>query len=384
MSEWINRAAALAQLGVKPQTLYAYVSRGQIGVRPDPADPRRSLYHAEDIATLVGRRSRGRKSAAIAASAMVWGEPALTTAISTVHHGRLFYRGRDAVALARSATLEEVAALLWDAQTPIDLAMPSSVAADPFQALAALVAQSHPSLGRSAVRLHRDAETVIGHIAAALGAGAAQDPVHKRLARAWGLDEIGAAWIRRALVTLADHELNASTFATRVAASTGASMAASLLAGLSTLSGPRHGGASQALMALVDEAARVGVAADIDACLARGQAVPGFGHPLYPNGDPRAALLLESFQFDNLMIELRESVLKAAGVLPNVDFALAAFARAARVPPDAPFALFLLGRSVGWAAHAMEQIRTGDLIRPRARYTGSPPNDAATDLGAIR
>src|SRR6185436_207723 len=100
MSEWIDRTQALAALGIRAQTLYAYVSRGRIGMRPDPADPRRSLYRADDIAALTSRRARGRRPAAIAASAIAWGEPAIATGIATVHHGQLVYRGHDAVVLA--------------------------------------------------------------------------------------------------------------------------------------------------------------------------------------------------------------------------------------------------------------------------------------------
>src|SRR5262245_39610857 len=114
MSEWIDRAAALATLQVKPQTLYAYVSRGRIGMRPDPTDPRRSLYRADDIAALLSRRWR-RRSADIAASTMDWGEPSIATAISTIDRGRLIYRGVDAVAFAGEATAEQAAALLWQA-----------------------------------------------------------------------------------------------------------------------------------------------------------------------------------------------------------------------------------------------------------------------------
>src|ERR1700761_5621878 len=114
MSKWIDRGAALEALGVRPQTLYAYVSRGRIGVQPHPDDPRRSLYRAEDIAALTSQRARGRRPSAIAASAIAWGEPIIPTAISTIHHGQLIYRGVDAVALAERATLEQVAARLWE------------------------------------------------------------------------------------------------------------------------------------------------------------------------------------------------------------------------------------------------------------------------------
>ena len=176
--------------------------------------------------------------------------------------------------------------------------------------------------------------------------------------------------VRRALVVLADHELNASTFAARVAASTGASIAACLLAGLATLSGPRHGGAADAVAALVDDAARRGPSAALADARTR-DALPGFGHPLYPAGDPRAAALLAHAPLDDALAELRDAA-AALGERPNVDFALLALVRAHGLPADAPLRLFALGRSVGWAAHAMEQAATGQLIRPRARYEGVP------------
>jgi citrate synthase len=380
MAEWMNREQALAALGVRPQTLYAYVSRGRIAMMPDPADPRRSLYLSEDIAALTTRRARGRAVTRIAASTIAWGEPSIVTAISTIRRGVLIYRGRDAVAWARSATLEETAALLWQSAEPIDFPVPARSIADPYRALAALVPASAPMLGRGADRLRQDAASVIGHIAASLGADAAL-PVHLRLAKAWGLDNLQADRIRQTLVLMADHELNASTFATRVAASTGASIAASLLAGLATLSGPRHGGAGAALIALLDEAERIGPAPAVAAWLARGQPIAAFGHPLYPQGDVRAIKLLDGLDVDPLALRLRDAVFDATGALPNIDFALAAITRAYRLPPTAPLALFTMGRSVGWAAHAMEQILSGDLIRPRARYEGPDPTPSPSLKG---
>ena len=370
MAEWIDRKEALAALGVKPQTLYAYVSRGRIAMMPDPADPRRSLYLAEDVTALTTRRSRGRNVARIAASTIAWGEPSITTSISMIRHGTLIYRGQDAVKWARTATLEETAALLWQSEKPIEFSCPAGAAAEPYQALAALVPGSAPMLGRNAERLREDAASVIGHIAAALGVHARPQPIHARLAEVWGLDERQADRIRQVLVLMADHELNASTFAARVAASTGASIAASLLAGLATLSGPRHGGAGAALIALIEEAERIGPQQAVAAYLERGQPLAAFGHPLYPQGDVRAMHLLDGLDVDPLATRLREAVFEAAGVLPNIDFALAAISRAYGLPGTASLALFMMGRSIGWAAHAMEQILTGELIRPRGRYEG--------------
>jgi len=111
-TDWIAAEEAQARLGVRPQTLYAYVSRGRVSVRPDPGDPRRSLYRAADIAALVQRKSRSRKVSEVAAGAINWGEPVLSSAITTVSGGRLFYRGRDAIRLAETETLESVARLL--------------------------------------------------------------------------------------------------------------------------------------------------------------------------------------------------------------------------------------------------------------------------------
>ncbi|MGO9422947.1 citrate synthase [Roseiarcus sp.] len=373
MTDWMTRDSALAALGIRPQTLYAYVSRGRVGVRPDPADPRRSLYRADDVATLGARQARGRKTADIAAGAFHWGEPAITTSVSTVRHSVLVYRGVDAVEWAETATLETTAALLWRAGAEPCFPTPEPHGANPFEALGALAQRTAPTLGRSADRLHRDAETAIGHIAASLGVGDGDAPIHRRLGRAWSLEPADVERARRTLVLVADHELNASAFAARVAASTGASVAAGLFAGLCALSGPRHGGAARALAALMDEAEKRGAGAAVGGWLARGHNLPGFGHPLYPDGDPRAIAMLDGLAIDETARAVREAAYDATGAGPNVDFALAAFARASRLPASAPFSLFLIGRSVGWAAHIVEQAETGTLIRPRARYEGPEP-----------
>ncbi|MER9135290.1 citrate synthase [Mesorhizobium sp. M0830] len=376
MSEWLSREEALERLQVRAQTLYAYVSRGRIGMRPDRADPRRSQYRADDIAALATRRARGRSPSAIAESAIAWGEPSIVTSISTVSHGRLVYRGQDAVALSENATLEETAAVLWDLPGPVAFEAPSPDApledsrAAAFAQLAMLAGQERSSLGRNAASLHADAAHAVGVLAGAL---AGSGPVHRRLAHDWSVDAGGAEAIRRALVLLADHELNASTFAARVAASTGAPLAACLLAGLSTLSGPRHGGAGEAVMQLAEDAARHGADATIRRWLSHDRPLPGFGHQLYPDGDPRAEALLSVVEVDGTLSSLCDAAHAATGALPNIDFALAALTRSLGLPRDAPFRLFALARSVGWAAHTVEQITSGGLIRPRGRYVGVLP-----------
>ncbi|MFK0691911.1 citrate/2-methylcitrate synthase [Mesorhizobium sp. IMUNJ 23033] len=375
MSEWLTREEALGRLRVRPQTLYAYVSRGRIGMRPDQADPRRSQYRADDIAALATRRARGRSPQAIAESAIAWGEPAIATSISTIVHGRLVYRGEDAATLSATATLEETASLLWATNAGVSFAAQGSPGgqssrAAAFTSLARLAAEGRPSLGRLPTMLYQDAAGAIGALAAALGAVAGRGAVHERLARGWSVGGAGAGLIRRALVLLADHELNASTFAARVAASTGAPVAACLLAGLVTLSGPRHGGAGEAALNLVEDAERLGADIAVGRWLGHDRPLPGFGHQLYPEGDPRADALLTDIEVDGALSNLRDAVFAATGTRPNIDFALAALTRNLRLPSEAPFRLFALGRSIGWAAHAVEQVTSNGLIRPRARYNG--------------
>ena len=386
MSEaWLDGAAVSSRLGIKPQTLYAYVSRGRIEARPDPEDPRRSLYRAEDVALLLERKARGRTPADVARGAISWGEPVLASAITDVSEGRLYYRGADAARLAETETLESVALRLWACEDPQvfrrepgpKVRMRGSAQARAFAALAARAGVEPPALGRGPAALWREGAGLVADLAGALGEGPGPGPLHLILAAAWGLQDQGAGLVRRALVLLADHELNASTFAARVAASTGASLAAAVLAGLSALTGPRHGGVAPRIAALIEEAARLGPDAAVSANLARGHAPPGFGQRPYPAGDPRAKALLSAFTPDPELMQLKDAAEALTGQPANIDFALAALTRTLGLPPDAPFALFALGRSVGWIAHAIEQLESGGLIRPRARYVGPGPEAPA-------
>jgi citrate synthase len=377
---WLTSEQTLAILGGKRQTLYANVSRGRIRVRPDPEDSRRSLYHRADVAALAGRR-RGRRSAAtVAAEAIGWGEPVLPSSVSAVVEGRLWYRGRDAIQLAQEAALEVVADLLWQVEGtrfPGERARSdggADVAARAMRALADRLDAATPSIGRSGLSLAAEAARLIGGVAAAvLGErGISAKRLHDRIVRAWARPATEAEPIRQALVLLAEHELNASSFAVRVAASTGAPVAACLIAGLATLSGPRHGGVGTQIRALAAVAKMGGGAEAIGAWLAQGRALPGFGHPLYPEGDPRARLLTERVKVRRPIGDLARAATEATGEAPNVDFALFALADALDWPDHAPLALFALARCVGWTAHLIEQAMSGGLIRPRARYVGPP------------
>ena len=210
--------------------------------------------------------------------------------------------------------------------------------------------------------------------AAATGTVPDEAPLHRHSAHAWGLDDRAAELIRVALVLCADHELNASAFAVRVVASTGASLSACVSAGLSALSGPRHGGTTSLVEILFEETERYGNAAGVvQERLRRGDILPGFGHPLYRDGDPRATALLGLLPPDPTREALREAMDAIGGKLPNVDFALVSLRRALRLRPGSALALFAIGRTAGWIAHALEQQADDELVRPRARYSGPAP-----------
>jgi citrate synthase len=382
MPDWLNAEEALTRLRVRPQTLYAYVSRGRVRAEPNPAEPRRSRYRASDIALLAEKKARGRKAADVATAAIAWGEPVLASAITTVRDGRLYYRGQDAVRLADTATLEEVARLLRGGLgLPPDeeqAALPGAGAeARAFATFAARASVDPPSHGRAADELAREAAGLLDLMAAAVAGREGAVPreeeegaIHERLGRAWRAARPQWDVIRRALVLLADHELNASTFAARVTASTGASLAASVLAGLCALSGPRHGGMAARVEAFAAKAGR----GDWRKALPGGLAEPpGFGHALYPDGDPRAEALLDAIDVPPALAALRARVEAEAGRRANVDFALVAMRQSLGLPAEAPFALFAVARTAGWLAHAIEQVTAGQLIRPRARYVGIAP-----------
>lgn len=380
-AHWISAEEALAQLGVKPQTLYAYTSRGLIASRPHGEDPRRSLYAGEDVERLVQRKTRGRR-ASVAHEALSFGEPVLASALTTIAGGRLYYRGQDAADLAKTATLEDVARLLWACdEDPFAALVAHPVAVSgpdgrtrAFALLAHRAAGDAAISGRAERALRREAASVLVDLVDATCGSSRTGLVHERLARAWKVEGQRVDLIRRALVLVADHELNASTFAARVAASTGAPLAAAALAGLAALSGPLHGGMTVQVAAFVAEARRANDprAAALQR-LAQGLDVPGFGHPLYPDGDPRAKALQAAAPYSDEMHAIAQAGEAVTGSPPNVDFALVGLCRTLGLPSDAPFTLFTLGRAAGWLAHALEQRASGkDLIRPRARYVGPP------------
>lgn len=388
----LTAGEAAARLGVKLDTLYAYVSRGRLRSVGAPGS-RRRRYRAEDIEALRAARGRAGGGEPAAEAAM----PVIESTICLIEGGRFYYRGHDVLRLSDSATLEQVAQLLWappGGGIP-PLALPPSAAPSPAAPPAAardgsrsapppgLIVRCQQQLAAQAgdwatadltrAGVVRSGERILAALTAAAGGiGPATAPVHRRFAKGWGLDDARAAIVRRCLVLLADHELNASTFVARCVASTGATPYAVVSAALGALSGGRHGGAVLRAAALFAELApQADPVTAIAERLARGEAVPGIGHPLYPEGDPRAVAIL--YALSAIVPRARRLV----NWRPNVDFALAAAAAALGLPQEAALGLFLIGRSVGWIAHAIEQYESCVLIRPRARYVGPRPEREA-------
>ncbi|WP_186332175.1 citrate synthase [Bordetella genomosp. 13] len=383
-------AEACSLLAVRPQTIYAYVSRGKLEVMTDPADTRRSLYRAEDVANLAKRKQAGRKHETLAANTLFGSEPSIPTALSTFMRQRLYYRGQDALALARTATVESVAQLLWNSEQAVDFSSaarggkgraapgeaPGRVAA--FTLLGGLAATGHSTRGRTTRVLHNECQNLVGQLAEAFGAKPGNAPLHLRFAQGWKQPARVAEHLRTAMVMLMDHELTSSAFAARIAASNAASLPACLLTGLTTLAAPLHGDASGRVQALFSEVERVGEDQVIAHYLSSGLPLAGFGHHLYPDGDPRATALLGLFEPPQVIARFIRKVTELTGLQPNIDAALAAMVAHHRLPADAAFCLFATARSVGLLAHSLEQLSESQVIRPRGRYVGVMP-DAAPD-----
>ena len=380
------------RLGIKRDTLYAYVSRGLLRSQPIPGSRERG-YRTEEVERLRAGRGLSR---ATRSEPFV---PVIDSAICLIEGGRLYYRGHDAIRLAETTTLEDIAGLLWG-QDPISTfrhsqrseargiggrvgaAASLGVIERCHVRLAELAAADLGALDLTPHGIVRTGRAILYELAACIGdRPTAPDPVHEQLAALWRLDQKGADLIRRCLVLLADHELNASTFVARCVASTGATPYAVVSGALAALSGRRHGGASASAEALLHEIAeRHDPLAVMAARLARNEMLPGLGHPLYPAGDPRAAALLNAAMAAlPASRPLIEAAVAAARQLvpqpPNVDFALAAATTALGLPQGTALAIFILGRTVGWIAHAIEQYQSDVLIRPRARYTGPRPGE---------
>jgi len=405
---WLSGSDAAAFLGIKRETLYAYASRGL--VRSEAAGAGRGRrYRRDDLERLRARHDARAGHGAVAAGALRWGEPVLESALTAIEAGSPRYRGLSSVALAERQPFESVAELLWDGALPE--ARPAWRAAGLGVRAAALTAllpaASHPiatlalvvpalgavDAGRfdaGAEPERRRARALILRMAAMLGfaaegAARAKEAVASgSVARAY-LTGLGARptpraerAVDQALVLSADHELNPSSFTVRVAASAGADLYACVSAGLATLSGPRHGGSCDRVEALLAEVGRPERAeAVITERARRGESVPGFGHTLYPDGDPRAAPLIRAAEELaprspglRTMMAIVAAMAGRGREPPTIDVGLVALAQALGLPPGSATGIFAVGRAAGWVAHAFEQRAAGFILRPRARYVG--------------
>ncbi|OFX05054.1 MAG: hypothetical protein A3D94_19180 [Alphaproteobacteria bacterium RIFCSPHIGHO2_12_FULL_66_14] len=396
--ELLTSREASRRLGVSAATLYAYVSRGLL--RSEAVDgSRERRYRADDVVRLKRRRDVGRKAESIANHALDFGTPVLESSLTLIEDNRLYYRGVDAAGLARTASLEDVARLLWNCDdrpfasdnlppmtTALRRAWLAAATLSPVDRclilLPAAAALDHPSWVEDRAPMLETGVRVLRLLTAAVTARPLSPlPVHEQLAASWKVPPEHAHLLRAALVLSADHEFNASAFAARVVASTGANLYGAATAGLAALNGPRHGGLTRRVSALFDELKRT---TDLDADLARllraRVYIPGFGHQLYPDGDVRAvtlfALLRETIPDSPELAfaeRLAATVERLIGRKANIDYTTVTVERVLGLPKDSALALFLLGRTVGWIAHALEQAAHGALIRPRARYTGPRP-----------
>jgi citrate synthase len=436
VTEWIGAAEAAQRLGIKPASLYSYVSRGVLAPRRG-SDGRASLFDAAQIEDLA-RRGKPRRAAGGA-------ELVIESELTEIADDRLRFRGHDAIALATSRSFEEVASLLWtgsfddpsakgpwratgeaiaagtaaQAALPPDtyplerlqVIVPAVAATDRLRlhldrpaviaaasSLIAAMADCLPAAGPRAAVAGDDSAAVVGPHSAVAGddsaavdgvdsaAVAGDDSIAGRLATKLCQRRPSAglvAALRAALVLAADHELAASTLAARAAASVRADPYAVVGTGLGAVSGALHGGASlgaETLMAAAsgpDDVPRV-----VAELLRRGEKVPGFGHFVYRGGDPRAVVLLDLVR----RAAPKSGPLAVADALvaeirqkslpePNIDFAIATLARAAGMVRGGAEAIFAVARTAGWIAHALEAYAGPGPLRPRAVYTGKRAAD---------
>ena len=383
---WVPRGEALSMLGVKTQTLYAYVSRGRIAARPDPEHPRRSLYAVGDVVRLKGGAAPEPSGTVVPFEPEVKGEARIDSSVSRVADGRIYYRGRDAAEWAQGGTLEETARLLWDCgdQNPfaglgvrVDTAGGASHRARLFAALSRRAEEDAPSIGRDAVALRQEAAATLNEVIDAVAGPGPRLFFHQRLARGFKMLERDSVHLRRALVLSAEHEMNPSVLATRAAASGGASPAASTMAGLSALHGSAMVRTVKRSIAYVIEARRDPAGA-AERRMASESGVPGFGSDSFPNGDPRAEALLALADLPSDLTAIVREGEAASGQRIAFSGALAVMARRLDLPREGALDVLLTGRLVGLAAHALDQIVEGGPIRARLRYVGPPPSHIDT------
>ena len=392
---WVTAAEAARALQITRSTLYAYVSRGYIRSERRKGSPRERRYSRDDVERLRSRVEGRRDPDAAAAHTLQWGLPILESAITLITDNHLYYRGYDAVPLARSRSVAEIASLIWTGRfdasfvsVPLRIVTARNAdAALPFAARAQTVLVRAASSDPLAFDLRPDTIARTGWrildlmTSVAMPCRVRARSIDEALAAAWNVKPPAADVLRAAIILCADHELNVSSFTARCVASSGSSPYAVVIAGLAALEGTRHGGVSVRVESLLASIRRSrDIRFILGERLRQGHGIDGFGHPLYRDGDPRAvalmSLLRERYPRSPELALVRNVSTTATSILrerPTIDFALAAVARVLRLPAGSPLTLFALGRTIGWIGHAIEQYGTSQIIRPRARYVGPPP-----------
>lgn len=387
---------------MKPETVYAYVSRGQLGSRREPGG-RGSTFDAEEVEALARRNRRETGG-----SSTTGGELSVRTGITLIDGDRYYYRGVDATELAARHSYEEIAEWLWtgELRPGVLFSAPEASVAAARRAVDALPEHSGPTdrLRVAAIAASANdplrfdlsenavlgtARTLIPTLVAALPptryAPMNDSPLAHRLwTRLSGRtpDEASLRALDAALGLLVDHDLAASTLAVRVAASARAHAYAAVSAGLGVLEGPLHGAASGLAHRLLLDVLEQGTAAPVVADeLRAGRRVPGLGHRLYPGEDPRAralfTLLEEVPGAAPALAAAHDIVATTARHRPlhaNVDLALAVLTVGSGMPASAGETVFAIARTAGWIAHILEEYEERPLrMRPSGRYVGARP-----------
>jgi citrate synthase len=403
-THYLTAKEAAHELGVSLPTLYAYVSRGLIRSERVGSSRRARRYRREDIEKLKLRKEARRHPERMAESALHLGTPVLESAITLIADGKLYYRGHDALDLAAHDPVEAVAALIWTGVLDADTSMLFDAAPrerspqfqavykaaagltpfEQFQVLLPLAATEDVAAYdlRPASVVQTGARILRLMVALAAGCEPGSGGIAAALQQGWSpRDSRAADLINAALILCADHELNVSSFTARCVASANATPYAVVSAGLAALQGAKHGGHTERVEAFFKEAGSPeGIYPAMAARLKHGESIPGFGHPLYPDGDPRGRMLLdlvaETYPASPAAALAQAAVEAAAHLIgqhPTIDLGLVILARASKLPPGSALALFALGRTIGWVGHALEQYHLNRMIRPRARYTGVLP-----------
>lgn len=401
---FLSAQEAAAELGISPASLYAYVSRGLIHSEPVADKSRSRRYRHDDVQRLKDRKMLRRNPSQVVEQALHWGEPLLESGITLIADGGLSYRGHDVRTLVATQTVEDVAGLIWFGDFDVDIQAIFDAAGKkgspqcltirrqlfgltPFELLqAALPVAAAEDVAAYDLRMPAVAQTGarILQLQALIATGRERRSasIAHTLQEGWLPDSPAAAsLLGAALILCADHELNVSTFTARCVASAGSTPYAAVIAGLAALQGSKHGGCIEQVEAFLAEIGTPQMAHTVvTRRLKRSERLPGFGHHLYPDGDPRCTTLLERLTETYPQapeLELIQSVMtqvqQIIGERPTLDFALAALARALNLPTGAALALFAIGRTIGWIGHTLEQYQLDQIIRPRAQYTGPAP-----------